>query len=287
MASWQLAFAIAAASAVTAAGALKLARARLQKARADHRNRPALWNRFYAIDWGETATNNYGFAPADGDHPQRYQHQMYRELLKRLLAKRPAVNGLRLLEVSCGRGGGLNAFLDAAPAQIRATGLDVASTAVAYCRSTYAERSTLDFVEGNALALPFDDATFDAVLNVEASNDYGDRRGFFREVARVLKPDGIFLYTDSFKSGQVEAMRADLDAAGFVAEFDDITSNVAQACRADSSRRRAVIRRHAPLSARLLIGKSLANYAAIEGSTKYRAFVDGRRTYLMAAAERA
>ena len=33
---------------------------------------------FYALDWGDTATNNYGFAPADEDHPQRFQRQMYR-----------------------------------------------------------------------------------------------------------------------------------------------------------------------------------------------------------------
>ena len=54
--------------------------------------------------------------------------------------------------------------------------------------------------QGSALDLPFPDASFDVVLNVEASNDYGDRRRFFREVARVLKPDGIFLYADSFRS---------------------------------------------------------------------------------------
>ena len=286
MAGWLLGLGVAAAAAGIAAGSTHIARKRLQRARADHGNRPALWNRFYAIDWGETATNNYGFAPADGDHPQRFQHQMYREMLKRLTAKRALSDDLRLLEVSCGRGGGLNALVEAAGCKIRATGLDVAASAVAFCRCTY-DKPNMDFVEGSALDLPFPDANFDVVLNVEASNDYGDRPRFFREVARVLKPDGIFLYTDSFKTAQVAQMKADLAAAGFSAEFTDITRNVIDACRADTPRRREVVRRHAPLPIRLLLGKSLDNYTAMEGSTKFDAFVSGKRTYLMTAATRA
>ena len=268
-----------------AVGSAKLARKRLQRARADHRNRPALWNRFYSIDWGETTTNNYGFAPAEGDHPQRFQHQMYREMLKLLQQKRPLTSELRLLEVSCGRGGGLNALLDASGGKIRATGLDVAASAIAYCRSAY-DKPNVDFVEGSATDLPVPDASFDVVLNVEASNDYDDRQRFFREVARVLKPDGIFLYTDSFKTAQVEQMQRDLSEAGFEAQFTDVTKTVIDACRADTPRRREVVRRHAPLAARMLLGKSLANYAAMKGSTKFNAFVTGKRTYLMTAATR-
>lgn len=285
VAGWMLGLGALAAAAAVAVGSARFARKRLQRARADHGNRPALWNRFYAIDWGDTATNNYGFAPAQGDHPQRFQHQMYREMLKRLQAKRPLTDELRLLEVSCGRGGGLNALLEAAGGKIRATGLDVAASAIAFCRRTY-DKPNLDFVEGSALDLPFPDGTFDAVLNVEASNDYGDRPRFFSEVARVLKPDGIFLYTDSFRTSQVEQMRRDLADAGFDAEFSDITANVIEACRADTPRRREVVRRHAPLAVRLLLGKSLENYTAMEGSTKFNAFVSGKRTYLMTAAAR-
>ena len=259
----------------------------LRRARDDHARRPALWNRFYAMDWGDTATNNYGFAPAEGDHPQRFQHQMYRELLKRLTDKRPLEPGMTLLEVSCGRGGGLNAFLAAAPGMFDATGLDVAASAVAFCRSTYGTSDRLRFVEGSALDLPFPDSSFDVVLNVEASNDYGDRPRFFAEVARVLKPGGLFLYTDSFRAAQADQMKAELAAAGFDAEFTDITDNVAEACRLDSPRRRELIQRHAPLLGRLMFRRQLDNYAGVEGSAKYRQFAERRRAYLMTAAAKA
>lgn len=287
MAAWLLGLGAVAVGAGAAAVGARVFQRRLRSARNDHSRRPALWNRFYSLDWGETTTNNYGFAPAEGDHPQRHQHQMYRELLKRLLAKRPADKGLRLLEVSCGRGGGLNAFLEAAPGRFDATGLDVAASAVAFCRRTYGESETLHFVEGSALSLPFPDGSFDVVLNVEASNDYGDRPRFFAEVARVLKRGGTFLYTDSFRTAQVDEMRKELAEAGFTAEFDDITANVAEACRLDSPRRREVIRSRAPLAARLALGRQLDNYAAVAGSKKYQQFVNGRRTYLMTAASRA
>lgn len=286
MAIW---WAIAAVGGVAALGAVatKVVQRRVRAARDDHGNRPALWNRFYSIDWGDTTTNNYGFAPAEGHHPQRFQHQMYREMFRRLAAKREIKPGLKLLEVSCGRGGGLNAALADHPGMFNATGLDVAASAVEFCRQNYGESDNLHFVEGSAMALPFPDNSFDALLNVEASNDYPDRDQFFSEVKRVLKPDGIFLYTDSFRTEKAEAAREALKAAGFEAEFSDITANVAEACRLDSPRRREVIRARAPLLAKLVLGKQLDNYAAVEGSRKYNAFREGRRTYLMTAATKA
>ena len=269
------------------AGGPKGVRKYLRQLRDDHSRRLALWNRFYAMNWGETTTNNYGFAPAQGDHPQRFQHQMYRELLRLLKQQRPLepqLEPLKLLEVSCGRGGGLNAFLSAAPGVFDATGLDVAASAIAFCRSNYGTEDRLRFVEGSALELPFPDSSFDVLLNVEASNDYGDRPRFLAEVARVLKPNSIFLYTDSFRVAQAEQMKKDLAAAGFTADFTDVTGNVAEACRLDSPRRREVIRRQAPLAGRLMFGRQLENYAGVEGSNKHRAFVERRRAYLMTAA---
>lgn len=276
---------VLAAAVVGGAAARRVVRRRLRRARDDHSNRGALWNRFYSLDWGETTTNNYGFAPAEGDHPQRFQRQMYLEMLRRLRETREVRPGMRLLEVSCGRGGGLAAILENEPA-LDATGLDIAESAIDFCRRTYGERDGLRFVAGSALDLPFEDARFDVVLNVEASNDYPDRARFFREVARVLKPDGIFLYTDTFRTGKREQMESDLAAAGFTAEFDDITGNVVEACRLDSPRRREVIRKHAPVLARLMLKPQLENYASIEGSSKFRTFEERRRTYLMTAAEK-
>jgi SAM-dependent methyltransferase len=257
-------------------------RRHMRRVRNDHRTRWTLWNHFYAMNWGDTNTNNYGYAPADGLDPQRFQHQLYRELLKLLEGKAPDRRPLRLLEVSCGRGGGLGALLKAAPDTFDATGLDVAASAIAHCSRGQTDR--LRFVEGSALDLPFADGSFDVVLNVEASNDYGDHLRFFKEVARVLTDDGIFLYAESLKSAGADRVRSELDVVGFRADFRDITRNVLEACRLDSGRRRNMIRRRAPFLFRLVFTKQLENYAGVEGTRKYRAFADGRRTYVMTAA---
>lgn len=284
---WLLGIGGAVLSAATAAVGARAYRRFIRSARDDHSRRPALWNRFYAIDWGETATNNYGFAPAPGTHPECFQHQLYRELLRRFQAKHPLEPHLRLVEVSCGRGGGLNAFLAAAPGAFDATGIDVADSAIDFCRRTYGESERLHFVQASALHLPFPDGSVDVVLNVEASNDYGDRAAFFAEVARVLKKGGIFLYTDTFRPGRATEMKQQLKVAGFEARFDDITPNVVEACRLDTPRRRELIARHAPLLGRLFLTRQLENYAAVEGSKKFRAFAEGTRRYLMTAAVKA
>ena len=53
------------------------------------------------------------------------------------------------------------------------------------------------FVQGDARQLPFEDREFDAVLCLGNSFGYftsaGDDRKVLREVARVLKPGGVFL----------------------------------------------------------------------------------------------
>lgn len=276
---------LAAAAAVGAIVGRKGLQRYVRRARDDYRRRPALWERFYAVDWGDTATNNYGYSPAQGDHPQRFQHEMYLQLLQLLRERQEISPGMTLLEVSCGRGGGLNALRDQAP-ELHATGLDIAASAIDFCRRTYGESDRLRFIQGSALDLPFPDESFDIVLNVEASNDYGDRRSFFQEVARVLKPGGVFLYADTFRADQRETMEQDLQAAGFIGEFRDVTANVVQACRLDTPRRLEVIRRHAPAAARLLFNNQLENYAAVAGSRKFRAFEEGRRGYVMTAAIR-
>jgi len=51
--------------------------------------------------------------------------------------------------------------------------------------------------EGDAKAMPFDDATFDVVVSSGSLHHWEDPRVVFNEIARVLKPDGKCLIRDS------------------------------------------------------------------------------------------
>jgi ubiquinone/menaquinone biosynthesis C-methylase UbiE len=274
-------------TALVATGGVRFARSRLKRERKDHGNRGRLWDWFYGQDWGDVTTNNYGFAPARGDHPQRFQHQMYMELLNMLKASGRLKPHTDLLEVSCGRGGGLAHLVRNWPGSLTATGLDLSENALKACRKAHGDLENLRFVRGSALELPFPDGSFDVILNVEASNDYGDFARFFSEVHRVLKPDGVFLYTDTRRAQDVEPVARTLREAGFQAEFRDITRNAIEACRLDSPRRAKAIRDRAPWFLYRMFKDDLHSYAAVEGSRKFNKFVDGRRLYVMTAAVKA
>jgi SAM-dependent methyltransferase len=257
-----------------------------RKTPASARRRIKLWNWFYGLDWGKARTNNYGFAPAEGEGPERFQHQLYAELLKGLRASGRLPERTDLLEISCGRGGGLAHLIRIWPGPIEATGLDVAASAVRACREAFRDNPDLRFVEGSALALPFADDSFDVVVNVEASNEYGDHEGFFREVRRVLRPSGALLYCDTRRDHEVAEVAPTLARAGLAGGLRDITDHVVQACEADGARRLAMMAT-APLPLRLLFRKELADYAALPGSRRLEEFRARRRVYLMTCAVKA
>jgi SAM-dependent methyltransferase len=92
--------------------------------------------------------------------------------------------GERVLDVACGTG---NAALLAAERGADVTGLDFEPALLEIAR----ERTDgARFVEGDAAALPFDDAFFDATLSVFGVMYAPDHERAARELARVTKPGG-------------------------------------------------------------------------------------------------
>ncbi|TWT11534.1 class I SAM-dependent methyltransferase [Reyranella sp. CPCC 100927] len=277
-----IAVAVIAVAVVQAARIVRLVLKARRKTRGIERDQ--LWERIYGLDWGDVTTNNYGFAPAEVDGPEQYQLQMYSELFKRLRARGRLRVHTDLLEVSCGRGGGLAHLVRGWPGSVRAVGLDHAENAVRACRAAHGDIANISFVCDSALSLPFADRSFDVVVNVEASNDYGDYAAFFREAHRVLRPGGAFLYCDTRRARDVPGTTQALRDAGFDATFNDITDHVIAACRQDSVRRRQLIRTRVPWLYRILLRRALENYAAIEGSRKFAKFRSRHRVYLMTCA---
>lgn len=116
------------------------------------------------------------------------------------VASHADLQGKEILEVSCGHGGGASYVLRyLKPRKI--TALDLNAAGVELCRRLHILEG-LEFVQGDAESLPFEDQSFDAVINVEASHCYPHFAKFLAEVLRVLKPGGHFLYADfRFKEG--------------------------------------------------------------------------------------
>jgi ubiquinone/menaquinone biosynthesis C-methylase UbiE len=123
------------------------------------------------------------------DEPNRFCIQLYHRT-----ATQVDLTGKRVLEVSCGHGGGAS-YLVRTLGPASYTGLDLNPAGVDLCRKRH-KLPGLDFVQGNADNLPFPDQSFDAVINVQASFCYPSFPRFLAEVARVLRPGGHFLYAD-------------------------------------------------------------------------------------------
>jgi ubiquinone/menaquinone biosynthesis C-methylase UbiE len=110
------------------------------------------------------------------------------EVGRRVVERVDVQPGERVLDVACGTG---NAALRAAERGAEVTGLDIVPELLEQAQ-VLAERDGLALrcVEGDAEALPFEDARFDAVLSVFGCMFAPDHRRAAGEIARVLRPGG-------------------------------------------------------------------------------------------------
>lgn len=177
---------------------------------------------------------NYGFV-GGGDReeavvelPPHYINRNSAKLVLELIGD-CALTGRRVLDVGCGRGGTVHILLNFfQPAAV--TGLDLSSNAIAFCRATHRDPRAR-FFEGDAESLPFEEAAFDVVTNVESSHSYPNLHRFYAEVYRVLAPGGGFLYTDALAVPQLVTAVGFLRHIGFTIERDrDITADVLRSC---------------------------------------------------------
>jgi ubiquinone/menaquinone biosynthesis C-methylase UbiE len=110
-----------------------------------------------------------------------------RELVDRA---RPIGPSDRVLDLGCGTGIVARVLRERLGGAARITGLDAAPPMIAMAKSVAPE---LDFREGNAMALPFEDHSFDLVLSQQMLQFVPDRPLALREARRVLAPGGRLL----------------------------------------------------------------------------------------------
>ncbi len=93
-----------------------------------------------------------------------------------------------VLDVACGTG---NATIPAARTGAAVTGLDLTPELLEAGRRLAADAGVeIEWVEGDAEQLPFDDQSFDVVISVFGCMFAPDHRKAAEEIARVLKPGG-------------------------------------------------------------------------------------------------
>jgi ubiquinone/menaquinone biosynthesis C-methylase UbiE len=195
---------------------------------------------FMNYGYVDTQINAANLPLQAADEPYRYAIQLYHHVAGRL-----DLNGLKMLEVGSGRGGGASYVMRyLKPKSL--VGVDITANAIAFCRRQY-HLPGLTFIQGNAEALEFDDRSFDVVINVESSHCYPHIDRFFAEVVRVLKPGGHFLYADFREAKAEAAWRQQLLQTGlrWLTEAD-ITGQVVTALELDDARKGSIRARAPP-----------------------------------------
>ena len=244
--------------------------------------RKAIWRLWYPfltrrLRSEEVLFLNYAFEadPPAGlplvpeDEPNRACIQLYNHV-----ASQVPLQGKEVLEVSCGHGGGASWITRTMqPAQY--TGLDLNPAGIKFCQQRH-RISGLNFIQGDAQKLPFPDNSFDAVINVEASHCYPDFSAFLREVARVLRPDGHFLYADFRFSDLFAAWEAAIAAAPLeIVQTRIINAEVLRGMDCNAERSLALIRRRLPRFLHAL-GR---DFAGVPGSRIHVALQSGELAY--------
>lgn len=203
------------------------------------------------------------------DEPNRCSIQLYQQAVAAA-----DLSSKKVLEVSCGHGGGAS-YLVRTMNPASYTGLDLNPAGIDFCRKRH-NMPTLNFICGDAQSLPFPDGSFDAVINVEASHGYPDFPGFLREVHRVLRPGGDFLYTDLRLRRDIPAWEAALAGAPLRRVTERfINEEVRRGMEKESERRMVIADRHAPRFLRSLARDGLGTVA----SRGYRALQTGEISY--------
>ncbi len=223
---------------------------------------------------------NYSFAPLEGppemieldpaDAISRYSLQLYHHVVSSV-----DLTGLEVLEVGSGRGGGAD-YIKRYLKPKKVVGVDFAKDAVKFCNATY-DVQGLSFKVGNAMNLPFEDESFDVVVNVESSHCYPSMESFLAQVNRVLRKGGYFLFADLRYGKEAGLLREQLRQSGLtIVKETDITANVVRGLQMDSAQRTAMIKQ----TIKKGMIKTFLKFTGTEDSEIFNKFKNREATYM-------
>ena len=123
------------------------------------------------------------------------QRRLAAHIGQRLINHLPTAEHVRLLDVGCGRGGPTIHLTDRFG--FEAIGIDLVPYNVALARSNATDRGVeVAFVVADATHLPFESSSVTACVGVDSFVYLPDRSKVFSEIAEVLEPGGVLVFSD-------------------------------------------------------------------------------------------
>ncbi|MGD1943591.1 MAG: class I SAM-dependent methyltransferase [Leptolyngbyaceae cyanobacterium] len=119
----------------------------------------------------------------------------YQAVPVRLLDSVQLTASATVLDVGCGTGKLLQRLAVNFPT-LKGIGVDSSVGMLRQAQQKLRDRDRLQFIEGDVVSLPFDDATFDGVFCAISFLHYPEPEQALRSIRRVLKPGGRFFLAD-------------------------------------------------------------------------------------------
>jgi ubiquinone/menaquinone biosynthesis C-methylase UbiE len=219
---------------------------------------------------------NYGFHDKnqkiimdEQNENNRYSIQLYHHL-----ASAVELENKDIVEVGCGRGGGLS-YIARNFSTASAVGVDLNKHAVSFCNRHH-KMNGLSFLQGDAQKLGLDNNTCDIVINVESSHRYPNMKAFLYEVFRILRPGGYFLITDFRHDYNMEGFKKDMETCGLTMIKERIINEeVIAALELDDMRKRILINKLVPK----FLHSIALNFAGAIGSDTYNRIISKKYIY--------
>jgi ubiquinone/menaquinone biosynthesis C-methylase UbiE len=148
----------------------------------------------FCSDEGRTQQRHYDKFADDYLINLSYPHtQEYNAYLDQVLQDAVGNKPLgHVAEICCGRGEALHIFAD----QINdAVGLDISLSMLEVARQNN-PNPKFSFIQGDATRLPIKDGCIDTVFMLGGIHHVPDRKKLFREIARILKPEGRLIFRE-------------------------------------------------------------------------------------------
>ncbi len=124
----------------------------------------------------------------------------------------PQLPSSRILDLGCGTGLELEAYLKAVPTA-KITGIDLAPGMLEALREKYPDKDLM-LILGSYFDITFEENFYDAAVSVESLHHFTkeEKVPLFAKVRKALKPEGFFILTDYFaqSEGEEKARRAEL-----------------------------------------------------------------------------